>query len=245
MELIKIIENNGKSLVSGRELYRFLEVKSKYADWIKNRIIKYEFIENEDYIAVSKILETAQGNKSEYLEHGLTLEMAKEISMVENNEKGKEARQYFIKCEKNLKQLCKDSYMIQDPLERAKVWIREQEEMKILKLENEKNVSKVVFADAVAASKSSILVGELAKILKQNNVDIGQNKLFIWLRKNGYLIKRNGTDYNMPTQRAMEQGLFEIKETSVTHGDGHISISKTPKVTGKGQQYFINKFLGR
>lgn len=104
---------------------------------------------------------------------------------------------------------------------------------------------KVLFADAVSASKTSILVGELAKILKQNNIDIGQNRLFEWLRNNGYLIIRKGTDYNMPTQYSMELGLFEVKETVITHSDGHVSVSKTPKITGKGQQYFINKFLNK
>lgn len=101
---------------------------------------------------------------------------------------------------------------------------------------------KALFADAVAASNTSILVGELAKLLKQNGVEIGQNRLFKWLRENGYLMKA-GSSYNMPTQRSMEQELFEVKETSITHSDGHITIQKTPKVTGKGQQYFINRFL--
>lgn len=103
---------------------------------------------------------------------------------------------------------------------------------------------KVLFADAVSTAKTSILVGELAKLLKQNGVPIGQNRLFSWLRDNGYLICRNGTDYNMPTQKSMEMGLFEIKETAISHSDGHTSINKTPKVTGKGQQYFVDKFLG-
>lgn len=104
---------------------------------------------------------------------------------------------------------------------------------------------KALFADSVAASKTSILIGELAKILKQNGVEnMGQNRLFEWLRSNGYLIRRKGTDYNMPTQRAMELRLFEVKETVVSHADGHQTINKTPKVTGKGQQYFINAFLG-
>lgn len=102
---------------------------------------------------------------------------------------------------------------------------------------------KALFADAVATSKTSILIGELAKILKQNGINTGQRRLFEQLRNDGYLIKRAGTDYNMPTQRAMEQGLFEIKETVVTHADGHVAINKTPKVTGKGQQFFINKYL--
>ena len=104
---------------------------------------------------------------------------------------------------------------------------------------------KGIFADAVNASKKSILVGELAKLLCQNGVDIGPNRLFDWLRANGYLIRRNGTDRNMPTQRAVEMGLFEIKETTVVHSDGHTTINKTPKVTGKGQVYFVNLFLKR
>ena len=100
---------------------------------------------------------------------------------------------------------------------------------------------KGIFADSVAASHTTILIGELAKILKQNGVDTGQNRLFQWMRENGYLINRKGTDYSMPTQRSMEMGLFEIKETSISHSDGHITVNKTPKVTGKGQIYFINK----
>lgn len=118
----------------------------------------------------------------------------------------------------------------------------EREKNAVLRSKIEQDKPKVLFADAVSASKTSILVGDLAKLIKQNGYDIGANRLFVWLRENGYLIKRKGTDYNMPTQKAMEMGLFEIKETTITHADGHISISKTPKVTGKGQVYFINKF---
>lgn len=103
---------------------------------------------------------------------------------------------------------------------------------------------KVLFADSVSASHTSILVGELAKLIKQNGVDIGQNRLFEWMRNNGFLIRRKGTDFNMPTQRSVEMGLFEIKETAITHSDGHISVNKTPKVTGKGQLYFVERFLG-
>ena len=102
---------------------------------------------------------------------------------------------------------------------------------------------KVLFADAVSTAHTSILIGELAKLLKQNGVEIGQNRLFKWMRDNGYLIKRQGTDFNMPTQKAMDLGLFEIKETAISHADGHTSVNKTPKVTGKGQQYFVNLFL--
>lgn len=102
---------------------------------------------------------------------------------------------------------------------------------------------KALFADSVAASKSTVLVGELAKILKGNGVDIGANRLFAWMRENGYLINRKGSDWNMPTQRSMDMGLFKIKETTINHSNGVTTVSKTPKVTGKGQQYFIGKFL--
>ena len=123
--------------------------------------------------------------------------------------------------------------------------LADSEEQRLALLEEqEANRPKVLFADSVAVSKTTILIGELAKLLKQNGVSIGQNRLFDWLRGNGFLIRRNGTDYNMPTQRAMELGLFEIKETVVTHSDGHTTVNKTPKVTGKGQQYFVNAFLG-
>lgn len=118
----------------------------------------------------------------------------------------------------------------------------EQDKRKALELQAEADRPKVLFADAVSASKTDILVGELAKLLKQNGVDIGQQRLFGWLRKHGYLMK-SGTSYNLPTQRSMESGWFRIKETTVVHSDGHTSTNRTPKVTGKGQQYFINLFL--
>ena len=121
----------------------------------------------------------------------------------------------------------------------------EQEKRMALEVKMEEQKPKVLFAESVEAAKTSILIGELAKLLKQNGINIGQNRLFEWLRNNGYLIRRQGSDYNMPTQRAMEMGLFEIKETTITHSDGHIHVSKTPKVTGKGQVYFVNLFLSR
>lgn len=103
---------------------------------------------------------------------------------------------------------------------------------------------KEIFADAVSASHTSILMGDMAKLLKQNGIDVGQKRLFEWMRKHGYLIKQRGGSWNMPSQRSMEKGLFEVKETAVTHSDGHISISRTVKITGKGQVYFIDVFLG-
>lgn len=119
----------------------------------------------------------------------------------------------------------------------------ERERNELLQADNARMKPKEIFADAVSASKQSILIGELAKLLKQNGYDTGEKRLFTYLRDNGYLIRRKGTDYNAPTQRSMEMGLFEVKETAVTHSDGHTTINKTTKITGKGQQYFINKFL--
>ena len=119
----------------------------------------------------------------------------------------------------------------------------EREKRKLLEAKVEADKPKVIFAEAVNASQTSILVGDLAKLLKQNGVNTGQKRLFEWLRTNGYLISRKGNDYNSPTQKSMELGLFEIKERTINNPDGSIRITKTPKVTGKGQVYFINKFL--
>ena len=118
------------------------------------------------------------------------------------------------------------------------------EQLKRKDIQIEQMKPKALFADAVSTSDTPILVGELAKILHQNGVSMGQNRMFRWLRDNGYLISKKGTSYNMPTQRAMELGLFKIKENAITHSDGHVTITKTPKVTGKGQVYFVNKFVG-
>lgn len=119
----------------------------------------------------------------------------------------------------------------------------EKERRKLLETEREQNKPKVIFAETVEASKQSILIGDLAKLIRQRGVDIGQNRLFAWLRKEGYLISRKGESYNLPTQKSMDMGLFEIKESTHLNPDGSIRLTKTTKVTGKGQIYFINKFL--
>lgn len=119
---------------------------------------------------------------------------------------------------------------------------RKAEQVRVLTADTERMRPKEIFADAVTASKKTILVGELAKILRQNGHNIGQNRLFGWMRENGYLVRRQGSDYNCPTQRAMEMGLFEIKETAITHASGRVTVSRTVKVTGKGQVHFVNKF---
>ncbi|CAC5969878.1 TPA: phage antirepressor KilAC domain-containing protein [Staphylococcus aureus] len=234
-EMFNIQEKeNGEIAISGRELHQALEVKTRYNDWFE-RMINYGFEENIDYTTLTQKRVTAQGNAINYLDHALTLDTAKEIAMIQRSEPGKRARQYFIQVEKAWNS---PEMIMQRALKIANNTINQLE----TKIERDK--PKIVFADAVATTKTSILVGELAKIIKQNGINIGQRRLFEWLRQNGFLIKRKGVDYNMPTQYSMERELFEIKETSITHSDGHTSISKTPKVTGKGQQYFVNKFLG-
>lgn len=229
-ELITVdLNDNQEPVVSGRQLHKALEVTTRYNDWF-NRMIEYGFTENEDFYS---ILSKSTGGRPKQ-DHVLKLDMAKEIAMIQRTDKGKEVRQYFIQVEKDFNS--PEKIM-------ARALLMADKKVHKLEAQIEADKPKVIFADAVSASHTSILVGELAKLIKQNGYDIGATRLFAWMRKNGYLISRKGTDWNMPTQKSMELGLFEIKETSISHSDGHVSISKTPKVTGKGQQYFINKFL--
>ena len=244
-EIIKI-DNDNK--VSGRELHEFLEVGTDYRHWI-DRMLEYGFTQGADFNMVKNDRVQAEGNRKEKRmvdDVVMTIDMAKEICMIQRTDKGKQARQYFIECEKRLKavNVPHDRYMISDAVERALKWAEEEKVRQAQVKQLEEQHPKVLFADSVSVSKTEILVGELAKLIKQNGVDIGQKRLFDWMREKGYLIKRKGTDWNMPTQKAMDMGLFRIKETSVSHSDGHVTVSKTPKVTGKGQIYFVNKLLG-
>ena len=232
-ELIKVTTNeNDEQLVNGRELYEFLGVKDNYTDWFK-RMIKYGFDENVDFISFSEKSDKPFGGRPQ-VNHYVKLDMAKEISMLQRTERGKQARRYFIQLEK----FWKSPEMV---TKRALEF--QQKKIEVLQLENESLKPKALFADAVDASKTSILIGDLAKLIKQNGIDIGQNRLFQWLRDNGYLIARKGESYNMPTQRSLDLGIAEIKERTHNNPDGSIRISRTPKITGKGQIYFVNKFL--
>ena len=236
--LIKIEERNGEQLVSARELHKFLEITERFQQWIDKKIEKYNFIENKDYVGCKFFNTLAKQELQDYL---LKIPMAKELAMLQNNEKGKQAREYFIKCEEAWNS--PDMILVRANQIQARMLETYKDKVTMLEQKIEEDKPKVIFAGAVETSKTSILIGDLAKIIKQNGHDVGQKRLFNWLRENNYLIKRQGSDYNMPTQRAMELGLFEIKETAITHSDGHITISRTTKVTGKGQVYFINKFL--
>ena len=235
-ELIKVEIKNNAQVVSARDLYNGLEIKRKFSLWVKSNFDN--FVEGEDYEGV--LLSTPynkahnNGKMQEIQDYAITVSMAKELAMMSKSEKGKQYRKYFLELERKWndpQEVVKRGYAIL------------QNENARLKLENQQMQPKALFADSVAASHTTILIGELAKILRGNGINIGANRLFQWMRDQGYLISRKGTDYNMPTQRSMNLGLFKIKESTITHSNGSVSISKTTKVTGKGQQYFINKFM--
>lgn len=198
---------------------------------------EYGFEEGKDFFP--KLEESTGGRPSKEFE--IQIDMAKQICMLQRSPEGKQIRQYFIDLEKAWNT---PEQIMARALKMADKEIDKLKSNNAVLLEDVQRMKpKEIFADAVSASHTSILVGELAKLLKQNGVETGQRRLFTWLRNNGYLIRRDGADRNMPTQKSMELGLFEVKETVITNPDGSVRISKTPKVTGKGQQYFINKFL--
>ncbi len=236
-DLLKIeVNSNQEQTVSGRELHMFLGIETRYNDWF-NRMLQYGFEDEKDFYS---ILSKTSENGRPSTDHIMKLDMAKELCMLARNEKGKQARQYFLEVEREWnspeKVMARALKLAEAKLNEVKAFAAEQTK------QLEAAQPKVVFADAVATAQTSILIGDLAKILKQNGVNTEQKRLFEWMRQNGYLIKRKGADYNSPTQRAMEQKLFEIKETSVAMPDGGIKITRTTKVTGKGQIYFVNLF---
>ncbi len=233
-ELLKINYGNDRITLSARELHEFLGIGTQYTKWF-DRMSEYGFYENVDYQAISQKRLTAQGNETTYIDHEITLDMAKEIAMIQRSDKGKEVRQYFLELERRWNSP-------EAVMNRALEYSRKQ--VKALMEENKELKPKALFADAVATSESSILIGQLAKIISQNGYKIGQNRLFQWLREKDYLIK-SGERYNQPTQRAMELKLFEVKERAVANPDGSTRLTLTTKVTGKGQVYFVNKFLNK
>lgn len=242
-ELIKVNYQNDRPTVLARELHEFLEVKTAFKDWFP-RMCEYGFSQGVDFNPLKNEQVRLEGDRqvTRMIDDAqLTIEMAKEICMLQRNERGKQARQYFIQLEKDWNS---PELVMARALKMANSKIDSLEERTIyLEQQIEKDRPKVLFADVVSVSDSVILIGDLAKILRQNGVEMGQTRLFQWLRENGYLIKQRGSSYNMPTQKAMKLGLFKIKETCVTHSDGHTTLNRTPKVTGKGQVYIINKIL--
>lgn len=212
-ELIKVTYDNDRATVSGRELHEKLEIKTPYTQWFE-RMAEYGFVENEDYIGLSQKCEKPSGGRPS-VDHQMTIEMAKQICMIQRTDAGRRYREYFLEIERKWN----DPQMV---MARSLIYANKQLEILSGQLDaanariEEANAQieeakpKVLFADAVKASKTSIMVGELAKLLRQNGVSIGQNRLFEWLRNNDYLMK-SGESYNLPTQKSMERGLLRLK----------------------------------
>ena len=236
-ELIAV--NVDTQTVSARELHNALGIEKRFSAWFETN--SQGFVEGEDFTSVLSGTVVNNGAKRELQDYDLSVDMAKHICLMSRTEKGKQCRQYLINLEKawnTPEQVMARALKIAD---------RQIDELKhnnmLLEQKIEADKPKTIFADAVSTSRTSILVGDLAKLICQNGVQIGQKRLFDWLRDNGYLIK-SGSSRNMPMQRYIEQGLFEVKESNTQNPDGSVRITRTTKVTGKGQIYFINKFIG-
>ena len=241
-ELLKVNYDNDRITLSARELHEFLEVKTSLKDWFP-RMCEYGFNESQDFNPLKNEQVRLEGNrqvKRTVQDYEITLDMAKEIAMIQRSDKGKEVRQYFLELERRWNS---PEAVMNRALEYSRKQVKAlMEEKQGLIEENKELKPKALFADAVSASNESILIGQLAKLIRQNGYEIGQNCLFEWMRENEYLIKK-GERYNQPTQKSMDLGLFEVKERTITNPDGSTRITLTTKVTGKGQVYFINKFL--
>lgn len=239
-ELLKINYEAEKPTVSARDLHEGLEIKTEFRKWF-SRMAEYGFDENVDWKRVSQKCPTLGGEQN-MVDYQISVDMAKQICMIQRSEKGKQYRQYFIDLEKawnTPEQVMARALKLAD----RTIDTLKEDNKKLIE-ENERMKPKEIFADAVSASTSSILIGDLAKLLRQNGVDIGAKRLFEYLRNHGYLIKRKGSDWNMPTQKSMNMGLFEIKESTHIDGNGCNIVTRTPKATGKAQIYFVNKFVG-
>nr|DAG65860.1 MAG TPA: KilAC domain protein [Bacteriophage sp.] len=238
-ELIKV--DADAQIVSARELHEALGVEKRFSAWFETN--SQGFVEGEDFTgAYLKVQSNQYGGEKEIQDYNLSVDMAKHICLMSRTDKGKACRQYLIDVEKAWNT---PEQVMARALKIANQTIDSLKENNIRLIEaNERMKPKEIFADAVATSKTSILVGDLAKLICQNGYQIGQKRLFDWLRNNGYLVK-SGSSYNMPMQRYVEQGLFEVKESNVQNPDGSVRTTRTTKVTGKGQVYFVNKFLGR
>lgn len=239
-ELLKINYEAEQPTVSARDLHEALEIRERFSLWFSRYVDVFE--KGTDYQSVGKPTVVNNGAKRVLDDFLLSTDMAKHISMMTKTEKGKIMRQYFIDLEKawnTPEQVMARALKFAD----RTIDTLKEENKKLIE-DNERMKPKEIFADAVKASDSSILIGDLAKILRQNGVDTGQKRLFEYLRNHGYLIKRKGSDWNMPTQKSMNMGLFEIKESTHIDGNGCNIVTRTPKATGKAQIYFVNKFVG-
>jgi anti-repressor protein len=240
MELLRINYESEQPTVSARELHEGLEIKTAFKDWFP-RMTAYGFEKNQDFILVAQKRATNNPKNpiTTYNDYQISIDMAKQICMIQRTEKGKQYRQYFLDLEKawNTPEqvMARALKIANNEIDKLKA------DNKVLIADTERMKPKEIFADAVESSRTSILIGDMAKLICQNGHEIGQNRLFEWMRQNDYLIKCGGSK-NMPTQKAMEQKLFEVKERTVVNPDGSVRITRTTLVTGKGQIHFINKF---
>lgn len=264
-ELLPIGEKNGQKAVNARDLHSFLQVGKDFSTWIKNRIDKYDFIEGKDF---QTLYLDYQGNllnirlpqngdsknqQVSKIEYALSISMAKELSMIENNERGKQARKYFIACEENKHELSRKDLALmvlqaEEEKERLALEVQKKEEEKQAIIEETKPA--VVFTECVKNASTNILVRDLAKLITQNGYTIGEYRLYDWLVENKYLIRHKRWsrsknkylfDYT-PTQRAAEMKLFFVTENAIMQGGNPTFIKHMCCVTGKGQVYFLNKF---
>lgn len=236
MELLRINYESEQPTVSARELHEGLEINTKFATWFE-RMCEYGFSEGNEFFP--KVGKTSEQGGRPSIDYQISIDMAKQICMIQRTEKGKQYRQYFIDLEKawNTPEqvMARALKIANNEIDKLKA------DNKVLIADTERMKPKEIFADAVESSRTSILIGDMAKLICQNGHEIGQNRLFEWMRQNDYLIKSGGSK-NMPTQKAMEQKLFEVKERTVVNPDGSVRITRTMLVTGKGQIHFINKF---
>ena len=241
-ELLKINYEAEQPTVSARDLHEALEINTRFNDWF-SRMAEYGFENGVDFNLLKNEKVRLEGNrevKRDIMDYQISVDMAKQICMIQRSEKGKQYRQYFIDLEKawnTPEQVMARALKLAD----RTIDTLKEDNKKLIE-ENERMKPKEIFADAVSASTSSILIGDLAKLLRQNGVETGQQRLFSRLRDEGYLMK-TGSSRNMPKQKYVEMGLFQIKETVISNPDGSVRMTKTTKVTGKGQQYFLNKYL--
>lgn len=237
-----IIVDIDSQTVSARELHEKLKVGTAFKDWFP-RMCEYGFVEGTDFNMLKNERVQLEGNREVTRivnDAYITIDMAKEICMIQRTPEGKKIREYFIDLEKawnTPEQIFARALMMADKTIASLKENVVEKENRIAQMK-----PKEIFADAVATSHTSILVGDLAKIISQNGYEIGQKRLFNWLRKNGYLMKC-GESRNLPKQKYIDQGLFQIRENTIGNPDGSVRVTKTTKVTGKGQVYFVNKFL--
>ncbi len=240
-QALEVVERDGRQCISAKLLHAFLQVGRDFSTWFKYRTEQYDLLKGVDFDVV-KVATNLGNTVAEYI---LTLDTAKELCMVENNERGKVARRYFIEAEKRFRQMTRPAApsVPKTFAEALRLAACQAEHIEAMRKRIDADAPKVAFADAIITSPCSCGIDELAKILAQNGVQTGEIRLFGWMRENGFLCGA-GTAYNQPTQKALEQGLFELVPKTWTHPrTGETMTTTRTMVTGKGRQYFINRFL--